>query len=279
MQVTTAEARRPVIELERQESSVRSSLGVFWARRGQTIVGFVAIVVVLALWQVAAETGLVNRGFTSAPSSVAPAFIRFVGSKAGRYDMEVSGKEYAFGLLLGMAVGLPIGLLVGWYRWIAAVMNPFLVTLNSTPLIALAPLFVIWFGLGLESKVAIVFLITVLPIVITTVSGVRSVESSLVNVARAFRANPLQLFWTLLLPGSFPAMIAGVRLAVGFGLIGVVVGEIVASTAGVGYYIESSGNSFEATSLFVGITVIVIAGLLLAALVRLIERRVQRWRL
>jgi len=167
---------------------------------------------------------------------------------------------------------------MGWYRRFNAVLDPFVSALYATPRIALLPLLMIWFGIGFASKMAIVFLGAVFPIVVNTITGVRTLDADFVKVARSFGGNDRQLFVTVALPSSVPLLLSGLRLGLGHALIGIVVGEMYGATSGIGYLITVSGARFQTDKVMVGIIIIALAGILLTGLLRAIERRFERWR-
>jgi ABC-type nitrate/sulfonate/bicarbonate transport system permease component len=181
-------------------------------------------------------------------------------------------------LLLAIVVGTPLGLGAGWYRRLSYAVAPFLMGLNATPQIALLPIIIVWFGTGLVSKVLIVFLLAVLPIAISAQSGVRTIDPRLIRLASSFGATEWRRFRTIVIPSTVPYLLAGVRLAIGRGMIGIVVGEIYGSTAGIGAMINQAGSRFQTDKVFVGISAIVIAGSILAEIVRQVERCVEVWR-
>ena len=175
-------------------------------------------------------------------------------------------------------IGVPLGILMGWYRRLDAVLDPFVSALYATPRIALLPLMMIWFGIGIASKIAIVFLGAVFPILVNTITGVRTIEADFIKVARSFGCNDRQLFLTVALPSSVPMLLAGLRLGLGHALIGIVVGEMYGATNGLGFLIAIAGARFQTDRVMVGIILIAGAGVLLTALLRAIERRFERWR-
>ena len=152
-----------------------------------------------------------------------------------------------FGLALAVAVGLPLGILMGWYSRVDAVLDPFVSALYATPRIALLPLVMIWFGIGLMSKVAIVFLGAIFPILVNTITGVRTVNADFVKVARSFGSNDWQMFLTVVLPSSVPLLLTGLRLGLGHALVGIVVGEMYGATHGLGFLIATAGARFRPT--------------------------------
>ena len=175
-------------------------------------------------------------------------------------------------------IGVPLGIAMGWYGRVDAVLEPFVSALYATPRIALLPLILIWLGIGIASKIAIVFLGAVFPILVNTVTGVRTVDADFIKVARSFGCNDRQLFLTVVLPSSVPMLLAGLRLGLGHALVGIVVGEMYGSTKGLGFLIATAGARFQTDQVMVGIILIAGAGVALTELLRLIERRFERWR-
>ena len=217
--------------------------------------------------------------FISSPTLVLQAAFRmfFVTGEMWR-DLTWSALGYSFGLACAIAVGIPLGLAAGWYRRLSYAVEPFLAALNATPQVAFLPLIVIWVGTGMGARVLIVFLLAVLPLAINAHAAVRTTDPRLIAVARSFGASEARLFCSVILPSSIPFLLAGLRLAVGRGMIGVVVGEIYGSAAGVGAMISQSGARFETDKVFVGVLTIVAAGLILVELIERIERHIELWR-
>ena len=217
--------------------------------------------------------------FISSPTLVLQAAYRmfFVTGEMWR-DLTWSALGYSFGLACAIAVGIPLGLAAGWYRRLSYAVEPFLAALNATPQVAFLPLIVIWVGTGMGARVLIIFLLAVLPLAINAHAAVRTTDPRLVAVARSFGASEARLFCSIILPSSIPFLLAGLRLAVGRGMIGVVVGEIYGSAAGVGAMISQSGARFETDKVFVGVLTIVAAGLILVELIERIERHIELWR-
>ncbi len=227
----------------------------------------------------AADPLLVPPIFISSPSRIAAeAWRMFVVTREIWSDLRFSAMEYALGLGAAIAVGMPLGLASGWYRRLSYAVGPFLAGFNATPQVALLPLIIIWVGFGLAAKILIIFALAVLPIAISAQSAVRTTDARLLKVAHSFGAGEWHLFRTIILPSAVPFLLAGLRLAVGRAMIGIVVGEIFGSAVGVGAMINRSGSRFETDKVFVGVLVIAAAGMLLAELVHQIERRVEAWR-
>jgi len=267
----------------------------FYLINERLILGGVMLIVVLLAWEglergwwasllepmagASAERLRLKPIFISSPTLVLQAAYRmfFVTGEMWR-DLTWSALGYSLGLACAIAVGIPLGLAAGWYRRLSYAVEPFLAALNATPQVAFLPLIVIWVGTGMGARVLIIFLLAVLPLAINAHAAVRTTDPRLIAVARSFGASEARLFYSIILPSSIPFLLAGLRLAVGRGMIGVVVGEIYGSAAGVGAMISQSGARFETDKVFVGVLTIVAAGLILVELIERIERHVELWR-
>ena len=248
-------------------------------RAGKAIYGTATVVVVLIAWQIVAALRIKPEVILPGPLDVADAFRQLFSTSEIWTDLGTSGSEMLFGLLLATVVGLPAGLLIGWYRRLSWALGPFVSFLYSTPRIALTPLLIVWFGIGQTSKVAIVFLMAVFPIVINVTTGMQNLDPALLRVARQFGARDLQVFATIALPGTVPYIISGLRLAVGQALIGVFVCELSGATHGIGMLMNNAGQQFQTPVVFAGVIIFALTGVLLSWLLRLLERSVAAWRL
>jgi ABC-type nitrate/sulfonate/bicarbonate transport system permease component len=227
----------------------------------------------------AADRWAVRPIFISSPSRVATAaYHMFFVTGEIWPDLKSSAIEYSAALLLAIVVGVPLGLAAGWYRRLSYAVEPFLTALNATPQIALLPLIIVWVGTGLASKILIVFLLAVLPIAISAQSAVRTTDPRLIRLAASFGAGEWQRFASIVAPSAVPYLLSGLRLGIGRGMIGIVVGEIYGSGAGIGAMINQAGSRFQTDRVFVGVLTIATAGFILAEVVRRIERRVEAWR-
>jgi ABC-type nitrate/sulfonate/bicarbonate transport system permease component len=239
--------------------------------------GTLAVVVVLALWQLVAALRIKPAIVLPGPFDVAKAFQQLISSDIGA-DLLASGKELVYGLVLATVIGLPLGLLIGWYTRLSYLLNPLITFLYATPRIALTPLLIIWLGIGDSSKIAIVFLMAVFPILINSASGVQNLDPAVLRVASCFGAGHLQIFRTIALPGSVPFIISGLRLAVGQALIGVFVAELSGATHGVGMLMNTAGQQFQTSVVFAGLFIFAITGVVLTGLLRRVERHYEAWR-
>jgi ABC-type nitrate/sulfonate/bicarbonate transport system permease component len=242
------------------------------------LVGAVAVLIFLVFWEMVVRLGWVNPLFSSSPSRIVKTFVQMLHEGSLGTDLRVSGAEFLVGYFLAVAVGIPLGIAIGWYRGVAAALQPFVSALYATPRVALLPLMIIWLGIGIWSKVAVVFLGGVFQIIINMVAGMRSLDASLLKAAHSFGANDRQIFTTIALPGSVPFLLAGLRLAVGQGLIGVVVGELYAATAGIGYEIAVAGETFQTDRVFVGVIILALAAIIVMWLLQRVEDRFEAWR-
>jgi ABC-type nitrate/sulfonate/bicarbonate transport system permease component len=247
-------------------------------RAGKLVYGTVAVVVVLVAWQIVASLRIKPEVILPGPLDVVDAFRQLFSTDEIWTDLGTSGAEMLFGLLLATVVGLPAGLLIGWYRRLSWALGPFVSFLYSTPRIALTPLLIVWFGIGQTSKIAIVFLMAVFPIVINVTTGMQNLDPAMLRVARQFGASDVQVFTTIALPGTVPYIISGLRLAVGQALIGVFVCELSGATHGVGMLMNNAGQQFQTPVVFAGVFIFALTGVLLSWLLRLLERSVAAWR-
>lgn len=237
-----------------------------------------SILVFFLIWEYIGTSGLINPLFISSPSAIAQSAAEWVRDGSIWNDLFVSGTEFAIGFALAILLGIPFGILLGWYRTFNYIFEPFVYALNSTPRVALVPLLIIWFGIGLWSKVAIVFLGAFFPLVLNAYAGVRTMDEQLLRAAHSFGANDWEIFRTIALPSSVPFVLAGLRVGLGHALIGIVIGELVAATAGIGYEMAIAGATFQTARLFVGILMITGFGVLMTGVMGYIERRFDAWR-
>lgn len=232
----------------------------------------------LIFWEVAVNAGLISELFVSSPSRIVKAALEVIREGTIWNDMWISGQELFIGFGLSVLVGVPLGILLGWYRRVNMMFSLFISFFYAMPRVALLPLLIIWLGIGIYSKIALVFLGAFFPIVISTASGINNIDESLVNCSRSFGANDWQLFHSVALPASVPFILVGCRLGVARALIGVVVGELYGATAGIGFFIANAGSLFQTDRVLFGVIVVSAAGVLLIELMNRIESRFQRWR-
>jgi ABC-type nitrate/sulfonate/bicarbonate transport system permease component len=250
----------------------------FYRRHQSFILGGTSVIVALTVWQWLWSAGKISPLFFTGPSQVAERFVAEWTDGRLKQDMLYSGTNFVIGVGLAITTGVVAGVVIGWYRTLAMVVEPFLTGLYSTPRVALVPLVLIWFGIGMWSKVFIVFINALFPVLINTVGGVRAIDRDLLRAARAFCASDWQIFTTVVVPGSVPFILTGVRQAVALGLIGVVVGEMFGGSEGIGYMVNYGGQTFQTDTVFLGVVIIALSGITLTWLAERLERHFSRWR-
>jgi NitT/TauT family transport system permease protein len=265
-------------QLKKAESSARPNQ-TFYQQHEGAILGGAAVLIVIGIWQaIWSYTDWISPLFFSGPSAIAKQF--WISLTQGHLlaDLAFSAKNFAIGFGVALVTGVILGVFVGWYRRFRLIVDPFLNALYAAPRIAMMPLIIMWFGIGMWSKVFIVFLSAFFPILVNTVAGIRNMDRDLLRAARAFCASDWQIFKTLAIPGSVPFILTGVRQGVAVGLIGVVVGEMLGSSEGVGFMVAYGGQTFQTDTLFVGFIIIAFAGIILTSIAERLERHFSRWR-
>jgi ABC-type nitrate/sulfonate/bicarbonate transport system permease component len=250
----------------------------FYRRHEALILGGGAVLLALGVWEAFWSAGKISPLFFSGPSAIAKQFAYAWSHGNLKSDLLYSGTNFLLGFAGALVAGVVLGVLIGWYRTVRLLTDPFLNALYATPRIAMIPLIIIWFGVGMWSKVFIVFMSAFFPILVNTVGGMRAIDRDLLRAARAFCASDWQIFKTVAIPGSVPFILTGVRQGVALGLIGVVVGEMFGGSEGIGFMVAYGGQTFATDTLFVGVIIIMFSGILLTWLAELLERRFSRWR-
>lgn len=273
----TANSNSAVRFVDQEADAPGAGWRTSFQRHQDTFLGILAMALFFIAWELLPHLGLIKPAFTSSPSRIAAA-AQWLFANGLWYDIWISLQEFVLGFGLAIAIGIPLGLALGWFPRLRAMVEPFVVVLDAVPRVALLPLVIIWLGIGLESKVMMVFLGAVFPIVISVMTGVRTIDVTLVRCARAFGASDGQLMRTVVVPSSVPFMVSGMRLGAGRGLVGIVVGELLASSAGIGHMMDVAGATFQTDKVFVGVLLLALFGLLLTQTLKALETRVDRWR-
>ncbi|HEY7555468.1 MAG TPA: ABC transporter permease [Candidatus Binatia bacterium] len=256
-----------------------SRLFKFYLIHEKKILGTASVGIFLVLWELVGNTfKLINPMFMSAPSLVFNAAIQLFSSGEIFNDLYVSGIELFWGYLLSALFAIPFGIMIGWYKKVSHIFDPFVNAMNATPRVALLPLVIIWLGIGILSKVGIIFLGAVFPILINTRDGVKTTPHNLLTAARSFGASEWMIFKTVVLPSTIPFILSGLRLGLGRAIVGVMVGELYAATAGIGFMITVAGATFQTDKVFVGVAVFALTGMLGMELLTRVEKRFSSWR-
>jgi ABC-type nitrate/sulfonate/bicarbonate transport system permease component len=256
-----------------------SKLYKLYLNNEQKIIGTASVAIFLTLWELVGNTfQLINPMFMSAPSLIFKAAVQLFGSGEIYNDLYVSGVELFWGYFLSALVAVPFGIAVGWYKKASFLFDPFINAMNATPRVALLPLVIIWLGIGIISKVGIIFLGAVFPILINTRDGVKTTPYNLLTAARSFGASEWMTFKTVVFPSTIPFILTGLRLGLGRAIVGVMVGELYAATAGIGFMITVAGATFQTDKVFVGVLIFALTGMIGMELLTRLERRFDKWR-
>ena len=255
-----------------------------WLRSTRTVAAC-SVIVGVGLWQLGFE-GLARSPyfkayaidhFLASPWQVIQSFRELYQSGELLRHCYFSLLEFVYGFLLAIAVGVPVGFIMATQKKVNNCLDPWVSCLYATPRVALAPIIVVWFGLGTLPSSLVVFLGAVFPIILNTYTGIKSVRQNLVEVVRAFGGSSMQVFFKVMIPDATPAITAGLRLAVGRAVIGVVVAELFGAEAGLGYMVYFYSQRFQPGPVFVGIVVLVVFGILTFIALEKVQRWLSPW--
>ncbi|MGC1279347.1 MAG: ABC transporter permease, partial [Xanthobacteraceae bacterium] len=216
--------------------------------------------------------------FISKPSLIAAGFVDLVGSGDLADDLAVSAVPFFLGLGAAVVVGVPLGIVMGWRVRVGYALDPLMTIFYASPLVALAPLLVIFFGVGLPGKTIIVFSLAVFPFIFNACAGVRAVDRRLIDVVRSLGGGEWALYRKVLLPSVLPYVVAAARIAIGRALIGVLVGEFFAASEGIGFAISRYGDLFAMDKMFACILTVMVITVVLTEGIRFAERTAFPWR-
>ena len=292
--MATADRLGSVGEAATKGPSGSSPLLRYYRRYEHAILGTAFVLLLLLFWEGlsrgwwadllqpligdAARALRVRPIFISSPTRVYARLTQMIASGEIWEHLYASGLAFGLGGGLAVLFGIPLGLAVGWYRRLGYAVEPFLTIYNATPQIIFLPLLIIWTGTGLLTRVLIIAMVTFVPLTMSALAAVKTTDPRLLKVAKSFNSSDWRRFRDVILPTSVPFLLSGMRLGVGRAMVGIVVSEIYAAPAGIGYLMSVSGASFQTDRVFVGILVIAVWGLLLTWAIYGIERRVEAWR-
>ena len=232
----------------------------------------------LVLWEIAAWQWPSVARLVSRPVEIARGIVEVVATGTIWPHFDATLKEMAAGYAIGATTGVALGFLCGRIKLLGDIMNPYITLFNGIPKVALAPVFVIWFGIGLMSKIAIIMTMVFFVVFINTFAGLRSVNEDYVTIVRIMGASGWQVVREVFLPATLPFIIVGLRAGIPFSVIGAVVGEFIASTKGLGYFINYNQGTYDTNGIFVGVTILALLVVVLDLLLSLLERRLLKWR-
>jgi NitT/TauT family transport system permease protein len=249
---------------------------VSWAKIRLWRVGL--LLAFLALWEVATRRGWIDPFFVSQPTVLAAQIADWISSGFIFRHLWVTMQETIIGFLLGTLLGVAVGFLFARWETLAYIFDPLMVALNAMPRVVLAPLFILWFGLGLLSKVVMVISLVFFVVFFSTYTGIREVDRDLVSNARILGATPGHMIRHVLLPSALTWIFSSLRTSVGFALIGAVVGEYLGSHEGMGYVISYAEAMFNATGVLAGLLVLMAAVIAIDLALKRLDRRFSYWK-
>ncbi len=256
-----------------QQSAANVRTAPWWQHRAVFRYGFLALI--LVVWEIVGPH--ISPIFFTYPSKIAVAFWQLTVSGDLPYYLSQSLEVMFYGLLAAIVVGIPVAVAMARVRWLDWALDLPINALYATPMVALVPILVLWFGIYLKAKIIVVFLFAVFPILINTYQGVRECDKNMLEVARSFRSGEWQVWRDVLLPFALPYIAAGVRLAIGRGLVGMVVAEFYTTISGLGFMITRYANNFEMDKTFVPVIMLMIMGVSLTTGLKWLERRIAPW--
>lgn len=255
------------------------SVAAFFAHRRRLWLGLASLSVLIFVWEFTLTYIVpVDPFFFTKPSLIGAAFLEQIQGPKLWHDLAVSSRAFIWGFSIAVIVGIPVGLVMGWRRRVEYSLDPFLTALYASPLVALAPMFIIIFGVGVLGKAALVFLLSVFPFIFNTFAGVRSTDPLLINVIRSFGGRERDLYLKVILPSTLPYIVAGARLAIGRGLVAIIVGEFYAASEGIGFAISHAGDTYRLPDMFVGIITLSLIAVVLTEIMRKLELTIAPWR-
>src|SRR5690348_10590169 len=245
--------------------------------RRKYLAGTLSVAGGLLVWELVSRYAVANSLFLAAPSQIIAAIAALAETGELQRHIAVSAAEFALGYVIASTIGIGLGLAMAQGPTAKQALQPWISGLYATPTIALAPLFILWLGIGIWSKVLVVIFLVLFPVTINTEAGLRTTSERLIEMLRSFGATPRQIFFKLSLPSAMPFILAGLKLGIGRGLIGVVVAELFGSRAGLGRLISQSADAFNMPELFAGVVVLAAAGIAMTAGFGWLERRLVPW--
>src|SRR5215467_1811566 len=236
------------------------------------------VAIFLAVWQAAVAFGLVDAFWVSSPKLVAEELWSEIASGSLFADVGITVFEALIAFVISSALGIAAGLLLARSPFWDDVLAPLVLALNSLPRIALAPLIILWFGIGITAKVVTAFTLVFFILLVNTLGGAKNVDNDILTIARLMGASKRDILWKVTLPSALPWIFAGLNLGLTYSLLGVIVAEILASNQGLGYVIQSSAATFNTAGVFAGLITLAVVAWLFSAVMRHIEARLLRWK-
>lgn len=250
----------------------------FAERYRNLLLGMLSVALFLAAWQAVFLIVPFNPLFISKPNLIAASLYEMIVSGELFHDLAVSAVPFTYGFSAAIVVGVTLGIVMGWRQRVSYALDPLMVVFYASPLVALAPLVIVFFGVGVSGKAIIIFLLSVFPFIFNAQAGVRAVDRLLINVVRSLGGTEKDLYLKVLVPSVLPYIVAGARIAIGRGLIGVLVAEFFAASEGIGYAIARYGDLFALDRMFACIVAVMMIAVVMTEGIRWAERSAFPWR-
>jgi NitT/TauT family transport system permease protein len=246
--------------------------------RQRIVYGILGFALVIVPWQLLVQSGSVDPVFLSSPRDVWDALVQLFQQHDTYTNLWITFKEWAYGFVLAVIGGVLIGVAAGWSRWVGYIAEPWLNVMYAVPELALIPIFILWFGIGIQFKVWIAFIAGIFVVAVNTIAGVHATDIRFLNVAQTYGAGRLRTMRTVVLPNAVPYVMTGIRQASGRALVGVVAAEFLAANQGLGFFISLSGQTLNTPAVMSGIVILAVFGVIIGFVFRGIESRFDAWR-
>jgi ABC-type nitrate/sulfonate/bicarbonate transport system permease component len=269
--MTIAQTTAPAVEGAAQPLPITQ-------RYHNLLLGLLAVALFLAAWQAVFLFVPFNPLFISKPTLIAAALYEMTTSGELFREIAVSAVPFIYGFSAAVVVGVTVGIVMGWRVRVGYALDPMMTVFYASPLVALAPLVIVFFGVGVSGKATIIFLLSVFPFIFNAQAGVKAVDRLLINVVRSLGGSEKDLYLKVVVPSVLPYVVAGGRIAIGRGLIGVLVAEFFAASEGIGYAIARYGDLFALDKMFACIVAIMIIAVIMTEGIRWAERAAFPWK-
>jgi NitT/TauT family transport system permease protein len=238
----------------------------------------VLFVVVVGLWQIASNLNQFDPGVVPSPIAIGQHLVKWTLDGTLWFHSWITIQETVAGFLIGAIGGIVFGFAIGRYPALAEVLDPFILAIYSVPKVALAPLFLVWFGIGIFMKIVLAAVTVLFIVFFNTLAGVRNVDRDLVDAVWLMGARPRDILLKVLVPSAMSWALTGVRISIPYALIGAIIGELIASNRGIGYLISSAASAYDTAGVFAALIVLTVLAMLLNAIVDEIDRRLSKWK-
>jgi len=235
-------------------------------------------VVVVGLWQIGSNLNLFDPGVVPSPFAIGAHLVKWTLDGTLWFHSWITIQETVAGFLIGAIGGIVFGFAIGRYPALAEVLDPFILAIYSVPKVALAPLFLVWFGIGIFMKIVLAAVTVLFIVFFNTLAGVRNVDRDLVDAVWLMGAKPRDILLRVLVPSAMSWALTGVRSSIPYALIGAIIGELIASNRGIGYLISSAASAYDTAGVFAALIVLTVLAMLLNAVVDEIDRRLSKWK-